>query len=145
MSWTFYNSSGEALVQHAESEASQAEMKAETAVAKFVPPDLIRHSPGVAKHYVRFDPTDTGTLIHSYNTASVTDSNVGNWTVLVDDDFSSGAKSVIVGQAQYTSGAMMGIELDGAPANSEYYVGCIDDADTRIDPLFVHLVAFGDH
>ena len=29
--WTFYNSSGEALVQHAESEATQAEMEGETA------------------------------------------------------------------------------------------------------------------
>ena len=51
---------------------------------------------------------------------------------------------MIVGQAQETSGAMLGIVLDGVPANSEYYVGCLDDADSRIDPDFVHLVAFGD-
>ena len=49
MAWTFFNSSGEALVQHAESEATQAEMEAESAVAHFVPPDLVKNSPGVAK------------------------------------------------------------------------------------------------
>ena len=57
MGWTFYNSNGEALVQHAESEATKAEMEAETAGAKFVPPDLVRNSPGVAKAWVRWEQT----------------------------------------------------------------------------------------
>jgi hypothetical protein len=51
MAWTFYNSNGEALVQNAESEATKAEMEAETAGVKFVPPDMIKYSPGVAKAY----------------------------------------------------------------------------------------------
>ncbi|ANS02791.1 hypothetical protein [uncultured Mediterranean phage uvDeep-CGR0-KM14-C182] len=79
MSWTFYNSNGEALVQHAESEATQAEMEAETAVAKFVPPDLVKNSPGVAKAWVEFDAD--GTRLASYSVDSVTDNSTGYWEV----------------------------------------------------------------
>ena len=77
MGWTFYNSNGEALVQHAESEATKAEMEAETAVAHFVPPDLVKNSPGVAKAWVSIDAD--GTLASpDYNIASITDTGTGD-------------------------------------------------------------------
>ena len=99
---------------------------------------------GIAKHWVRFNPTSTGTLIASYNTSSVTDTNVGNWTVVLNTHFENGVDCVIVGQTQGTSGGHKGITLDGVPATSEYYIGCFDDTDTRSDPDFVHMVAFGE-
>ena len=63
MAWTFYNASGEALVQHAESEATKAEMVAETAIAHFVPPDLVKDSPGVAKFWVDIDHSSGAPLL----------------------------------------------------------------------------------
>ena len=86
MPWTFYNSNGEALVQNAESEATQAEMEAETAVAHFVPPDLVKNSPGVAKAWCKINAAgalQTG----DYNVASVTDSGTGDRTIVFDTDF----------------------------------------------------------
>ena len=93
MAWTFYNASGEALVQHAESEATQAEMEAETAVAHFVPPDLVKNSPGVAKAWCQI--TAAGALSSpSYNIASVTDSGAGNRTVVLTTSFSTAVYAV---------------------------------------------------
>ena len=86
MSWAFFNSSGELLVQNAESEATQAEMEAETAGVKFVPPDLVKHSPGVAKAWVRI--TAAGLIVSGdYNVASITDHATGNRSIVWDVDF----------------------------------------------------------
>ena len=91
MAWTFFNSGGEALVQHAESEAVQSEMEAETAVAKFVPPDLVVHSPGVAKFWVKFDGSDdNGTILgDSYHVSGVSDDGAGDYTVTISPNFDS--------------------------------------------------------
>ena len=84
--WTFYSASGEALVQHAESEATQAEMEAETAIAHFVPPDLVKHSPGVAKAWcvrARAGGLNSG----DYNVASITDTGTGDSIIVITTDF----------------------------------------------------------
>ena len=100
MPWTFFNSSGEAMVTHAESEATQAEMEAETAVAHFVPPDLVKNSPGVAKVWVLWELTGAHGITASYNMTSVSDGGaVGNTDHLWATDFSS-ANYVISGQAE---------------------------------------------
>ena len=90
MAWTFYNSNGEALVQHAESEATQAEMEAETAGAKFVPPDLVKNSPGVAKVWCMYEQTGAHGITDSYNVTSVTDGGgAGDTDILWATDFST--------------------------------------------------------
>jgi hypothetical protein len=95
MAWTFFNSNGEALVQHAESEATQAEIEAETAGAKFVPPDLMKHHPGVAKVWCTYQQTGSHSILgtsdaNSYNVQSVTDgTGAGDTDILWDTDFSS--------------------------------------------------------
>ena len=88
MAWTFYNSSGEALVQNAESEATQADLEAETANEKFVPPDLVKYSPGVAKFWVKYDGASAARNAY-YNVGSVTDGGTGDHTVNITTDFSS--------------------------------------------------------
>ena len=100
MGWTFYNSNGEALVQHAESEATQAEMEAETAVVHFVPPDLVKNSPGVAKAYCQIE--QAGTLAsNSYNIASITDTGTGDRTIVFDTDF--GNINYVFTNSQFTN------------------------------------------
>ena len=104
--WTFYNASGEALVQHAESEATQAEMEAETATAKFVPPDLVRHSPGVAKAWCHWQMVGTHSIKASYNVDTVTDgSSVGNTDHVWLTAFSS-INYVVVGGGEWDQGSI---------------------------------------
>ena len=54
-------------------EASQAELEAESAVAKYVPPDLVKHSPGVPKVWVSWEQAGTHSIIASHGMGSVTD------------------------------------------------------------------------
>ena len=87
--WTFYSASGEALVQHAESEATQAEMEAESAVAHFVPPDLVKNSPGVAKGYASLNSAGAGAA-YDYNVTSSARDGTGDFSVTGDVDFPDG-------------------------------------------------------
>ena len=69
-------------------QANQAAIEAETNEDTYIPPDLLRHSPGVAKAFVRI--ANAGTIIAgSYNIASITDSGTGDRTIVIDTDFSS--------------------------------------------------------
>ena len=77
--------------------ASQAEVIAETSTAAYVPPDLMRDSPGVAKAYGRV--AADGTLQSgSYNVESTASGSAGNyiWTWLTDF-----ANTVYVGSTFY--------------------------------------------
>ena len=67
-------------------QATQAAIEAETNENTYLPPDLIRHNPGVAKVWVKFDIT--GSIDGSFNVDSITDTGAGNWTVVITTDFS---------------------------------------------------------
>jgi hypothetical protein len=88
MAWTFYNASGEALVQHAESVATQAAMEAATSTTTFVSPARTQYHPGVAKARCSIDINGA---IESpyYNIDSITDTGTGDRTVVFDVDFST--------------------------------------------------------
>jgi len=91
MGWTFYNSSGEQLIYDAGSaieQATQAEAEAESNVNKYVPPDLIKNSPGVAKAYCTI--AADGTLqSNSYNIASSSKNSAGNYDVEITTDMAN--------------------------------------------------------
>ena len=117
MGWNFYNSNGEALVQHAESEATQAEMEAETAGAKFAPPDMIKYSPGVAKVWCRI--LADGTLDQpDYNVASVTDTGTGDRIINYTTDFSDISYGAV-------SSCSIDVDNGSTPALLTYAVGSI--------------------
>jgi len=140
MSWTFYNSNGEALVQHAESETTQAEMEAETAVAKFVPPDLVKHSPGVAKMWIQLDGTGTVTDNGSYNVSGVVDNAVGDYTATVDTDMTDTGRYVMVAFAESPN-----VSDDAAGPNlGSMRVRTQDANDNLIDVNRLYLALLGD-
>jgi hypothetical protein len=69
-------------------QANQTAIEAETNQDTYIPPDLIKHSPGVAKAWLGI--TLAGALeTPSYNIASVTDTGTGDRTIIFDVDFSS--------------------------------------------------------
>ena len=87
MAWTFYNSNGEALIQNAESEATQAEMEAATSNTAYVSPARTQYHPGVAKAWAAYDNDGTFTDLLLYNCAT-TDTAVGRCAIAFGTDFS---------------------------------------------------------
>lgn len=71
------------------SQASQSAIEAETNQDTYVPPDLLKHSPGVAKAWGSI--TSAGALESpDYGISSVTDSSAGNRIIIWTTAFSSG-------------------------------------------------------
>ena len=62
------------------SQADQAALEAETNEDTYVPPDLIKHSPGVAKAWVSIASAGTNES-PSYNVNATTDTGVGDRTI----------------------------------------------------------------
>lgn len=83
------------------SQANQAAIEAETNENTYAPPDLIRHSPGVAKAWVSWEQSGAHGILSSHNVASVTDQGVGRTDILWADDF-SGDEYSIVGMTEAT-------------------------------------------
>jgi hypothetical protein len=81
------------------SQANQAALEAETDEDTYAPPDLIRHSPGVAKVWAKWEQTGGHTMSLSYNMTSVTDgSAAGDTDHVFATDF-SGTNWIFVGTA----------------------------------------------
>ena len=99
MGWTFYNSSGEQLIYDAASaieQATQAEAEAESNVDKYIPPDLIKHSPGVAKVWASVEQIGTHGLNQSYNVSSISDGGgAGDSDFVWNIDFANATYAVI--------------------------------------------------
>jgi hypothetical protein len=70
------------------SQAVQSAIEAETNEDTYAPPDLIKHSPGVAKAWALTVAKGTSMSV-SYNMASMTDGGTGDRTYVFDTDFSS--------------------------------------------------------
>ncbi len=71
-------------------QANQAALEAETDENTYVPPDLVKHSPGVAKAWgkVTYSSGVPSLVSGSHNIASIADTNTGVCTVTIADDFS---------------------------------------------------------
>ncbi len=124
------------------SQATQAALEAETNEDTYPPPDLIKHSPGVAKVWCQWEQTGAHGIITSHNMTSVTDgSSNGDTDHLWNVDF-SGADYVIVGggngvssvgtttAAQAASGATTetrDVTNAGVQIDTESYIACFGD------------------
>jgi len=70
-------------------QAVQSDIEAETNQDTYVPPDLIKHSPGVAKFWVKWEQGGSHSSAVSYNSDSVTDGGaVGDTDHVITNDFS---------------------------------------------------------
>lgn len=67
--------------------AAQAEMETGTATDSIVSPGNLHYHPSSSKAWVKFN--SSGAVLASHNITSVTDTDVGNWTVNIATDFSS--------------------------------------------------------
>lgn len=83
------NGSGTLSWTDAPSQAVQADVEAETNENTYVPPDLLRHNPGIAKGWGYLGGTGTVSILANYNVDSIVDDGTGNYTVVWSTDFSS--------------------------------------------------------
>lgn len=129
-------------------EASKAEVEAESAVAKFVPPDLIRHSPGVAKAWVNFNQTGTQSITNSYNISGIVDTGVGDTRVIIDANFSNANYIAICGQQRNRTASVvqMQVNIDQDVANTagqaEFRAYQSDIGSNDVDSFYIAF--FGD-
>jgi hypothetical protein len=70
------------------SQAVQSDIEDETNQDTYIPPDLVKYSPGVAKFWVKYDGASAARNAY-YNVGSVTDGGTGDHTVNITTDFSS--------------------------------------------------------
>ena len=120
-------------------QAVQSDIEAETNQDTYVPPDLIKHSPGVAKAWCRI--TDAGVLESpDYNVASITDTGTGNRTIVWDVDFSGTVYVITSSNNLSHSGANIIINdtfAAGSVRHRIYIASALIDASTGV-------AAFGD-
>ena len=120
--------------------ATQAAIEAETDEATYISPNRVKFSPGVAKFWC--DIVDVGTLqTPDYNVDSVTDTGVGDRTIVIGTDFSS---SVYIPGATVTQDATPPYNLEViAVAVGSCRHTITNDANTLID-VGTAIHAFGD-
>ena len=125
-------------------QAGQTAIEAETNQDTYIPPDLIKHSPGVAKAWchIAADGTISGSTSYpnSYNIASITDTGTGDRTINWATDFSQTVYAVAGSWGDNTT--------DGYMSYITYAAGSIRlilalDAGGNTD-VITSQVAFGD-
>jgi hypothetical protein len=149
MGWTFYNSSGQRLIAPSTtipSQATQAEAEAESNVDKYIPPDLIRHSPGVAKAWAFASGWGGGggqTIADSFNITSMSDDGTGLTTVTWADDFST-ADAYVNGGFSQEGRVISQVSATSQAVGTSQLVVYVTDSGSRTDADPIMIMAFGD-
>ncbi len=124
------------------SQASQAALEAETNENTYVPPDLIKNSPGVAKGWVQADTAASTTSSH--NVSSVDDGGTGIVTVNWDTDF-SGATYCVIASAKSDATVFANVRNTSFAAGvSIVHVFDTTDPGDLTDPNHFMCASFGD-
>jgi len=121
-------------------EATAQNIEDEITGTYYAPPDLIKHSPGVAKMWIQLDGTGTIADNGSYNCGTLTDNAVGDYTVAIDVPMTDTGKYVMVAFAESPN-----VSDDAAGPNLDYMRVRTQDAnDNLIDVNRLYLALFGD-
>lgn len=121
-------------------EATQANQEAGTATNRIVTPAVQHFHPSAAKYYVRF--SSAGVISDDFNVTSITDNDVGDWTVNISDVFSAAGLHAPIASAQQSGGAR--IVTFGTIAAGSLVVKCWTDTGAAADPTAVIVAGFGD-
>jgi hypothetical protein len=151
--WTFYNSNGEALIQNAESVATQAEMEAATSTTAMVSAGRTQNHPGVAKASGQYITNQTPMVENAaYNISGHTDHGVGDHTFTFDTAFAN-VNYTFAASGSHANADALGIIISGYDADLVLRaVGSIRlwvhyghyDAPVLLDVNDLDLVFFGD-
>ena len=133
-----------ASVSAGPSQATQSALEGETNEDTYAPPDLIKHSPGVAKFYVKADYA-AGIQGTAYNVASVTDGGTGLITITIATDFSSINWAVsATTETPYTRSTNVAIPSGSGQTAGDIDFRVTDNNGTLSDGTYFHCIGFGD-
>ena len=118
--------------------ADQAAMEAASSTSLIVTPGRQHFHPSAVKCWGAFNAS--GVLSVSYNVTSITDNNVGNWTVNIGNDFSS-ASFTVTGTA--ASGSCITILYSSPTAGTVVLFG-LNYLNASADPSAVSFMMTGD-
>ena len=127
--------------------ATQAEMEAQTA-DKFPDAAILKHHPGVAKAWVKFNGTGTPAINASYNVGSITDVGTGDYLVNFTTNFSSD-NYVMNGSSRFDSGTgvsnlVVNQKRGGVQSASQCQVSTQNMGGSVIDGDRIFCAFFGD-
>ena len=120
-------------------QAVQSDIKAETNENTYIPPDLVKHSPGVAKGWIEWD--NASAVEVSHNVTSLTDNGTGDQTITWATDF-SGADYCVVGcngDDRFISTSSTTQPTAGATRMQQS-----SDGGSAVDASHTYVAAFGD-
>jgi hypothetical protein len=111
------------------SQAVQSDIEAETNQDTYVPPDLIKHSPGVAKIWASWEMSGTHSILGSYNYTSIIDGGaVGDADHLWAVDFADANYSLVEGcQSDFNIGFVSPV-AGGVTTITQSHAGTAADA-----------------
>ena len=134
MGATSFSSGGAAGV----SQANQAALEAETDEDTYAPPDLIKHSPGVAKCWIKWEASGAHSIVGSYNITSVTDGGqAGDTDGVIATDFSSVNDQVFAGLTDDAKFLSIGTSAAGTWTSRTYaHDGTLSDVDRNMMAMF---------
>jgi hypothetical protein len=127
------------------SQADQAAMEAETNENTYVPPDLVRNSPGVCKVWASVDRTAGTPSLDSpsYNVTSVADAGAAGTTITIATDFSTAVYPVFCQSFRGDDGAS-GIGDIVSQVAGSYVCHLASHAGADADTNDFFTAAFGD-
>ena len=131
-----------ASVSAGPSQASESALEAETNEDTYAPPDLIRHSPGVAKFWIKagYDAS----VLASYNVTSVTDVGTGLITVTIADDFTSASWAVTAcTETPYTRSTNVAVPSGSGQLAGSVAFRITDNNGTLSDGTYLHIAGWG--
>jgi hypothetical protein len=142
MGWTFYNSSGEALVQNAESVATQAQMEAGTSTTAMVSAGRTQYHPGAAKFWAEYETSGAHSMQINYNMTSVTDGTaVGDSDFVIANDMDSADYAIVAGGN--TGAPSMPYENLGGRDVGVFQMIVRDVSNNSVDATGLKVVGFG--
>jgi len=96
------------------SQATQSAIEAETNEDTYVPPDLMKHHPGVAKVWLNWEQTGANSVLGSYNVTSVSDGGAAGLSdILWATDFSNATYALAgIGEGAYYTPRALYYEVD---------------------------------
>ena len=125
------------------SQANQAAIEGETNQDTYIPPDLIKHSPGVAKAWAKFDGSVSTPVNEDggYGVDAITDAGTGDYTMNWTVDFSNEGYSAVVSSKTRTC------SLDDDYSVSAFNFATRESSTSdhnKVDSAVCTVVAFGD-
>ena len=124
------------------SQANQTAIEAETNQDTYIPPDLMKHHPGIAKVWAKFTQASSQSMTAEYGMDAISDGGAAGYTDFTfDTDFSGTATYAVIGTS--SAAGIVGLE-DGSQAAGAVTIRHYDVDGSYADSAHVSVALYGD-